>query len=140
VVRELDQSEGTAFAALFAALPARAQDGDAAIAEVWELATALEQQLRDLGEPVGGEPTGPDMDQVLKEFEPLLQAIATVANGDDAPRATVEEALPRLEEQGWQISAAVQAVWAGERDLEALSAGLDDSDTQLLRRILDLIA
>ncbi len=48
--------------------------------------------------------------------------------------------MPQLEEKGWKIAAAVTAVWAGERNAERLTADLDDSDTQLVQRLLELLA
>ena len=53
------------------------------------------------------EPSRPDMDQVLQNFAPLLQAIAAVARGDDGPREQIEAALPQLEQNGWQLTHAV---------------------------------
>ncbi|MCP4695389.1 MAG: hypothetical protein GY862_00870 [Gammaproteobacteria bacterium] len=100
---------------------------------------AAEQQLKTLEEQAGLQSGGPDMEEVLKEWEPMLQAIAAVAKGDDGPRAEVERFLPQLEENGCKISAAVQAVWAGERDADKLTAGLDDFDALLVRRILELL-
>ncbi len=44
VVARVEQLEGVRFGALFAALPPRAPDGDAAIAAVWELALAMRQE------------------------------------------------------------------------------------------------
>ena len=48
--------------------------------------------------------------------------------------------LPQLESKGWQISAAVQRIWAGERDTAALTDGLDSQDAALIRRVLELLA
>jgi hypothetical protein len=82
---------------------------------------------------------GPDMTKVLREFDPLLRGIAAVAQGDNEPRAQIEAVLTNLEEKGWHLSAPVQRIWAGERDEAALTAGLDDQDTQLVRRVLELV-
>ena len=86
------------------------------------------------------EPSGPDMNQVLQNFAPLLEAIAAVARGDDGPREQIEAVLPELEEQGWQLTDAVHRLWAGKRDPEALTAGIDPNSAQLILHILALLA
>ena len=82
---------------------------------------------------------GPDMNQVLREFHPLLRDIAAIARGDDGPRAEIEIVLSRLEEGGWQIVDPVQRLWAGERDEAILVAHIDASSAILVRRVLELI-
>jgi hypothetical protein len=194
IIEAVEQIEGVRFGALYAALPARLPDGEAAIAALWQMVqeekakreaadakheqvkqglaglppsilaafeagdaaqfkAALEQLAPDEQQAVmaqmeaimrqaglGVQPTsGPDMARVLREFEPLLRGIAAVARGDPGPRAQIKEVLPKLEENGWRLSAPVQRIWAGERDAAALTAGLDEQDTQLVRRILELI-
>jgi hypothetical protein len=61
-----------------------------------------------------------EMTAMLKQFEPLLQAIVVVARGDESQRHHVELFLPTLEAQDWHLSDAVQRIWAGERDVAAL--------------------
>jgi len=119
--------EGVRFQALFERLPRTAPDGDAAIAAVWQL-VAEEKKRRE-----------ERMAQVLQQFEPLLQGIAAVAKGDDSQRAQIETLLPQLEENGWKLTEAVQRIWAGERDAEVLTAGIDGNSAQLVRRILELL-
>jgi hypothetical protein len=82
---------------------------------------------------------GPDMDRVLREFDPLLRGVAAVALSHDGPRAAIEEVLPHLEEKGWRLSTAVERLWAGERDAHTLTAGVDPNSALLIRRILELI-
>ena len=79
------------------------------------------------------------MQEVLRNFEPLLQAIAEVARGNSESRAQLEEMLQQLEENGWHIASAVERIWAGERDSDALTEGLDEQDAALVRRILELL-
>jgi len=125
----LEQIEGVRFRELFAKLPQRTPDGDAAIRAVWEMARGfdLEQEGRRR------------VQEVLSGFEPLLQGIAAVARGNSQPRAEIEDLLPKLEEKGWRIADAVRRLWAGERDAEALTAGLDAQDAALVRRALELL-
>lgn len=83
--------------------------------------------------------SGPDMDQLLRNFDPLLRGIAVVARGHDEPREEIEEALPKMEENGWRLTDAVHRIWKGERDAEVLTAEVDPNSAQLIRRILELI-
>jgi tetratricopeptide (TPR) repeat protein len=75
----------------------------------------------------------------LSQFSSLLQAIATVAQGNDAPRAEIEAALAQLEQDGYHLTTPVRAIWDGQRDPAALTDGLDDTDTALVQRILALL-
>ena len=125
----VEQIEGVRFQELFARLPKTAPDGDAAIRTVWEMAKGVDLEQE----------AGRRMQEVLGKFEPLLQAIAAVARGDQQPRAEIEELLPELEENGWRIADAVRRIWTGERDAEALTAGLDEQDAALVRRVLELV-
>ena len=84
-------------------------------------------------------PSGPDMGQVLRNFDPLLHDIAAVARGHDEPREQIEETLPKLEENGWRLTDAVHRIWEGERDAEVLTAEVDPNSAQLIRRSLELI-
>lgn len=90
-------------------------------------------------EYAGQQPAGTTLDDVLREFEPLLQGIAAVARGNNLYRADIEAMFPFLEEHGWRITAAVGRIWAGERDWFSLMEGLDIQDSVLLKRILELI-
>ncbi len=123
----VEELRGVKFRELFERLPGRAVDGDAALAEVWRLAAEVEPS------------SGPDISQVLRTFAPMLQGIAAVARGDDSARDQVESTLPKLEEKGWQLTDVVHRIWGGERDTEALSAGIDPNNARLVERILELI-
>ena len=78
------------------------------------------------------------MTQVLQQFEPLLQGIAAAVK-DEGLRAQIEPVLANLEQNGWRLTEAVHRIWAGERDAEALTAGIDGNSAQLVRRVLELL-
>lgn len=78
--------------------------------------------------------------QALRQLEPLLQAIATIARGDASQQLAVEEMLAQLEQQGFHLRDAAQRIWQGERDAAALTAGLDEVDSALVQRVLALLA
>ncbi len=82
---------------------------------------------------------GPGMEQILRDFAPLLRAAASAAGGNAGRRAEVEAMLPRLEQAGWQLTAPLRRLWSGERDAAALTAGIDENTAALLRGILDLL-
>jgi hypothetical protein len=89
---------------------------------------------------IGGGEAQPDRAAELKaQFEPLLQAIAAVAQGDAAQRAELEALLADLETRGFKLAQPVQRLWAGERDVAVLTRDLDETDTALVRRVLALL-
>jgi hypothetical protein len=108
---------------LFDGMPAREQD------RVNQIMHLLRQSHSEQDAP-------PSMTDVLANFEPLLQAAADVALGDHGARAEVEQVLDEIESRGWQIAAPIRRIWAGERDTDALTAGLDDQDALLVMSLL----
>lgn len=75
-----------------------------------------------------------------QEHMPLIAAIAVATQGDAQMRVQVEAALPQWENQGWQISTAVQQIWKGERDWHALAEGMDRNSALLILRVLEILA
>lgn len=138
----------SAVTTLLAELPAAVREAissgdslalDAALAElppetVAEVVARLEQAGL-----VTSDETGPQLAELLRFYEPLLAAIAAVAQGDETPRAQIEALLPELEENGWKLTMPVQAIWWGQRDPGRLTAGLDPNSAALVRRILELV-
>ncbi|KPL91909.1 hypothetical protein [Herpetosiphon geysericola] len=72
----------------------------------------------------------------VAHFAPLIEVIAAIAHGDDTRRAEVEFLLPQIDNNGWIIQAAVEQIWAGERDFAQLSAGLDTNSAAIVQAIL----
>lgn len=72
-----------------------------------------------------------------RQHGPLIAALAAAARGDAQTRAAVEQALPQLEAKGWQIGAATQRLWAGERDWHSLCEQIDSNSALLLLRVLE---
>lgn len=104
-----------------------------------EEAQMVFQQL-SVADLIGGGDAAPGLGEMLDEFAPLLWEMATVARGDDALRAEIEVLLPQLEVKGWRLTGPVHRIWAGERDADAVTAGLDASDAALVRELLRLLA
>jgi hypothetical protein len=107
---------------------------DAAAAAAWKIKREAKEAELVWLRGVGGQMPP------LVRFEPLLRAIAAVARGDETQRAEIEALLPQLEQNGWLIADATRRIWAGERDLAALTQGLDIQDTALVARILQFVA
>jgi tetratricopeptide (TPR) repeat protein/CHAT domain-containing protein len=74
-----------------------------------------------------------------QQFSDLIQACAAAALGNTEARAAVEAVLPQLEANGWHITAALQRLWAGERDWHALAEDLDPPNALLVKRVLETI-
>jgi tetratricopeptide (TPR) repeat protein len=70
----------------------------------------------------------------------LIAAIAAAARGDTQAQAMVEAELPELEERGRHVSEAVQRIWKGERDWQALAEGLGPKSALLILRVLETLA
>ena len=126
-VRAAFELEGDEFTAALRASLAELPEAEAA---------ALLQRLRDSG-LIGGS-AAQDMTQVLDKFKTVLQGIAAAVN-DEEIRAQVEAVVADLEQKGWRLSEAVHRAWAGERDAESLTARLDEQDTALVRRVLEVL-
>lgn len=48
-----------------------------------------------------------------------------------------ETLIAKWEEAGWKLSAPIEAIWRGERNLEVLTRGLDRADKNVIRLLLD---
>ena len=106
---------------------------------------ALEARLAEAARQAGvstPQQAGPDMEEVLKALEPLLQAVAAVARGEEGELsgAEIAELLPQLEEKGWMLREPVKRIWAGEREEATLTVGLDPNSARLVRRLLAILA
>jgi hypothetical protein len=119
VAQCVESIEGVRFRALFEQLPRTAPDGDAAIAAVWQMVADEKRRWDD-------------------QWQPLLQGIAAAVN-DEEIRAQIEPVVADLEQKGWRLSEGVHSIWAGERDAEVLTAGLDQEDSALVRRVLEIL-
>jgi hypothetical protein len=105
------------------------------------LAPAEQQQVAAALQALQGPPqqAGDQAAQILQQAEPLLQAIAAIARGDTSQKLEVDEALAQMEQQGFHLRDAAAHIWAGERDAAALTQGLDEIDSALVQRVLDIL-
>jgi tetratricopeptide (TPR) repeat protein len=78
----------------------------------------------------------------IQELDPLLQAIAAAA-GDTTQRNGIDGLLTTLEITGrplGSIRKTVQRIWAGERNEATLTLGLNELDTAVIHRVLEILA
>jgi hypothetical protein len=78
--------------------------------------------------------------QALSELEPLLQAVASAAQASPEGREPLRDFLAHLEGDGWRLSEPIERLWAGERDLGALTQGLSQQEALAVEKILALLA
>ncbi len=134
----VEQVEGVRFRALFARLPARYPDGDAALAAVWGQVAQTRAQMGGQG---GSAAAGADA--AIAAFDELLNAIAAVARGEhslsDADDQALTQHLDQQEQNGWRVRDPIRRVLAGERDAEALTAGIDRNSAAVIQRLLALV-
>jgi hypothetical protein len=103
-------------------------------------ARAVVKRLEEAGIlALSGPAPAVDLQQIVRELDPLLHAVAAVAKGDELARPAVEARLLELEESGITLWEVAQLIWIGERDLTLLTADLDLISAQLVERILDLL-
>ena len=55
-------------------------------------------------------------------------------------RGELESTLAEAESNGWRLTDPIHRIWAGERDAEALTAGLDAHHSSFIRRLLEILA
>jgi len=146
--REIGDLNGIAFVTFnMALLYARQGDVNRALPLAQEAAQAFAQighpeytqqaqQLVNLLQ--GGQvvSSGPSPAQILDQFADLIQVVVWAAQGDQQDRESVESVFPQLDQQGWHISEPIQRIWAGERDEDKLTAGLDPNSAFIIREIL----
>jgi len=73
-------------------------------------------------------------------FGPVVAAAAAAAQGDDAAKQWVEGEFPAIAAANYRIAEPIRRIWAGERDLWALTEGLDGTDALIVRKVLEALA
>ncbi len=127
--------EGDEFSAAF---ELEGEDSGAALAAALEElpkedSGAVSEQMREAGLLLDS--AGPDMDQMLENFKPLLQIVAAA----ESVRGEIEPMLEDLERKGWLLRDPAQRIWPGPRDAAALTEDVDGNSAQLVRRLLQLL-
>ena len=82
---------------------------------------------------------GPSPEQLA---DPAVRALSQQPrfnqDGVEAERQEVRESiLPNMVRTGWNIGPAIEAMWAGERDLAVLTRGRDPNESRLIELILE---
>ena len=76
---------------------------------------------------------------IQQQFVFLIAAIVAATGGEEQAQALVKADFPQLEGQGWHIRAAVERIWGGERDWQALTTDLDGSEALLILLVLEAL-
>jgi len=77
--------------------------------------------------------------RLATQWGPALAAVVAAAHGDPTARAAVETGFAPWESHGWQVSAAFQRIWEGERDWEALTEGLNNQSALIVYKALEAL-
>ena len=101
-------------------------------------AAAWRRKANDSRDAFAG--TQHQLGRILQQFEQVIAAVAAACGGDAGARAQVEGLFDRFRQGNWQIVDAIQRMWAGERDEEALTAGIDYNSRAIVRAILARLA
>ncbi len=73
----------------------------------------------------------------MDQLQPLIDAIAAAAAGSAEARSAVEGLFAQLGSSGFMIEQPIRRIWAGERDRDSLTSGLDDTDRAIIEAVLD---
>jgi tetratricopeptide (TPR) repeat protein len=132
ISREIGDRRGVAVSSLCVA-QTHARQGDLAQAlPLFRDAARLFTQMGYVGEVR-------IVQQFLAEIEPLMPVIdvaVAATRGDRNARNQLEASFPAATQTGLMIADPIRRIWAGERDDAALTAGLDESDSIIVREIL----
>jgi len=83
----------------------------------------------------------PGSEVQIRQFQSIIAGVVRAAKGDTAARAEIEQFFPQMEAQDWKgVPAVIQRIWAGERDLDALTEDVNFSAALVIRKILEGIA
>lgn len=74
--------------------------------------------------------------KLLQGIQILIQTIVDATHGITAARHMLEDLFPQLEQNGWNISNPIRRIWAGERDINGITQGLEENDALIVREVL----
>lgn len=74
------------------------------------------------------------------QFGPLVQAVVAAAQGEPGVKEAVEAAFDPMTNDGYLLEKPIRRMWAGERDVWALTEELDRADALIVRKILAALA
>lgn len=80
-----------------------------------------------------------DLRQALEALDPLLEAVAAVQwipEDDTRDKVIRNDVVDHLEENGWKIREAAQALWRGDRDMSVFESKVDPNSYALISRVL----
>ena len=75
-----------------------------------------------------------------RQFGPVVQAAAAAAQGVPGAREAVEAAFEPMTKGGYMVADPIRRIWAGERDVWALTEGMDRNNALIVRKVLEALA
>lgn len=83
----------------------------------------------------------PGSEVQIRQFQSIIAGTVRAAKGDAGARAEIEQYFPHMEAQDWKgVPGVIQRIWAGERDLDALTEDVTHTAALVIRKILEGIA
>ena len=75
----------------------------------------------------------------MQQFKPVIEAVTAGCKGDAWVREMVEGRFDSFRKDNWQIVDAIQCIWNGERDADALTADIDYNSRAIVLAILAVL-
>ncbi len=80
--------------------------------------------------------SGSVAEEIRQHSVHLVAAVVSAARGNASAKSQVEQAFDQMTQSGFHIVGPIKRIWKGERDDAKLTAGLDETDTFIVRGIL----
>ena len=77
-----------------------------------------------------------ELTHVLTKYCRVIDGVAAAANGNEAVKPEIEGLFERFEKGNWRIVDPIRRIWAGERDPQALTQGIDGNSAAIVLAIL----
>lgn len=74
--------------------------------------------------------------RILQQFQQVIAGVVAACNGNAEAKTQVEALFDTFRRGNWQIVDAIQRIWAGERDADALTATIDYNSRAIVLAIL----
>jgi len=78
--------------------------------------------------------------RLQRQFGPVVDLVVAATQGVPGKKEEVERLFEQLTRGGYMLEEPIRRIWAGERDVWALTEGLDRADALIVRKILAALA
>ncbi len=80
------------------------------------------------------------IEPILRQFDQVIVRVVAAVNGDENAKTQIVGLFDTFKQGNWQIVDAIQRIWSGERDADALTADIDYNSRAIVLAILDRLA